>query len=228
MKQIILAVLLVLFALKGFSQRPVRDFSHRHIRLSFTGSPSISWMTTNNTDASREKSVLGYNFGLNGDFYFSEDERYSLLTGIQITNVGGEISYNPGHDFQFAGATLPTLSKIKYRVRYIEIPFAIRLKTDEFHRVRYWGQYGLSGMVNIEAKGYSNDGQLKKADINSEINLFNLAMNIGIGFDYDLGSSNAVSVGLVFQNGLLDVTTDNAFSDRTKINSLNLKLAIIF
>jgi hypothetical protein len=55
-----------------------------------------------------------------------------------------------------------------------------------------------------------------------------MAMNLGIGIDYDLGSSNAVSLGLVFQNGLLDVTTDHAFADNTKINTLNLKLGIIF
>lgn len=220
MKQIILTTILVVSALTTFSQE--------HVRLSFTGSPSVCWMSTNNTDAAKEKSILGYNFGLNGDFYFSEDERYSVLTGIQITNVGGEISYNPGTSFKFADATLPTLSKIKYRLRYIEVPFAIRLKTDEFQGVRYWGEYGLSGMLNIEARGDSNDGSLRKANIGSEINLFNLAMDIGIGFDYDLGSSNAVSVGLIFQNGLIDVTTDNAFSDRTKINSLNLKVGIIF
>lgn len=220
MKQITLTAFLVVSVLTAFSQK--------HVRLSFTASPTISWMTTNNGDAAQEKSILGYNFGLNGDFYFSEDERYSILTGIQINNVGGEISYNPGHSFQFANTTLPTLSKIKYLVRYVEVPFAIRLKTDEFQRVRYWGLFGLSGMVNIEARGTSNDGLLKKANINNEINLFNLAMDVGIGFDYDLGSSNAVSVGLVFQNGLLDVTTDNAFTDRTKINTLNLKLGIIF
>jgi hypothetical protein len=220
MKQIILTVLLAFYVLTAFGQK--------HVRLSFTGSPSINWMTTSNSHASNEKLILGYNFGLNGDFYFSEDERYSILTGVQITNAGGEISYNPGYSFQFANTTLPSPAKIKYLLRYIEVPFAVRLRTDEFNRVRYWGLFGLSGMVNIEARGTSNDGSLKKANINSEVNLFNMAMNLGIGIDYDLGSSNAVSLGLVFQNGLLDVTTDHAFADNTKINTLNLKFGIIF
>ncbi len=220
MKRIILSVLFISLGLAGFCQK--------HIRLSFVASPTVNWMTTSNTNASNEKSILGYNFGLNGDFYFSEDERYSLLTGLQITNIGGEISCNPGHDFQFAGSTLPTLSKIKYRLRYVEVPLAIRLKTEQFDRVRYWGEFGLSTMVNIESRGDSNDGTLKKADINSEINMFNLAMDVGIGFDYDLGASNAIAVGLIFQNGLTDATTDNAFADRTKINTLNLKIGLIF
>lgn len=220
MKRFILSFLLLILAFAGFSQK--------HIRLSFTGSPSVNWMGTNNTVADREKSILGYDFGLNGDFYFSEDERYSLLTGLLITNIGGEIAYRGNSDFSFAGVTLPAVSKIKYRLRYVEIPLAIKLKTDHFQRTSYWGLFGLSTMLNIESKGTSDNGLLKKSSINEEIGLLNLAMNVGIGFDYDLGGSNSVSTGLIFQNGLIDVTTNNAFSDKTIINSLKLKIGLIF
>ncbi len=220
MRQLFLSVLLVACVLTGMSQT--------HFRLSFTGSPSVNWMSSNNSVAEREKSILGYDFGLNGDIYFSEDERYSLLTGLQISNVGGEISYQTSVPFEFSGATLPTLSKIKYSLRYVEIPMSIKLKTNQFNRARYWGYFGLSGLMNIQAKGYSNDGQLQKANINDEINLFNLGMNIGAGFDFDLGGNNAVTTGIIFQNGLIDVTTDNAFNDKTVTNSLKLKIGLIF
>jgi hypothetical protein len=83
-------------------------------------------------------------------------------------------------------------------------------------------------MINISAKGTSNNGTLSKANINDEVNLFNLAMNVGVGFDYDLGSTNSITAGLIFQNGLLDVTTDNAFTDKTIINSLKLKIGLVF
>jgi hypothetical protein len=83
-------------------------------------------------------------------------------------------------------------------------------------------------MINIDSKADSNNGTLKKASINDEVQLFNLAMIIGAGFDFDLGGSNAVTAGLVFQNGLMDVTTNNAFSDKTIINSLKLKIGLIF
>ena len=220
MKRFLLFAFLIALGLTGFSQN--------HFRLSFFGSPSINWMSTNNPDAERGKSILGYDFGLSGDLCFSESERYSLLTGLQITNNGGEISYHSSSDFQFAGKTFRPSSKIKYRVRYIEIPVSIKLKTDQFERIRYWGQFGLSAMLNIESKGDSNDGQLKKADISNEINMFNLAMNVGTGFDYDLGGNNSVTAGLIFQNGLIDITTDNFFSDKTITNSLKLKIGVIF
>lgn len=220
MKQFILSFLFFTLISSGFSQK--------HIRLSFSGSPSINWMGTNNRDADTKNIIVGYDFGVNGDLYFSADERYSLFTGLLISNIGGEIGYHENSGFQFAGLTLPAESKIKYRLRYVEIPMSIKLKTDQFRRTSYWGLFGLSGMISIGSKGFSTDGTLKKASINDEINPFNLAMNVGAGFDFDLGSSNSVSAGLIFQNGLVDVTTNNAFNDKTIINSLKLKVGLIF
>lgn len=198
------------------------------VQLSFNGSPSVNWMKTNNQVSYNSKLMLGYDFGISGDVFFSDNERYSLLTGLQIINTGGAISYRTNTPFEFAGATLPSSTQIKYRLRYVEIPLALKLKTDQFRRVRYWGQLGLSAMVNISANGDTNDGTFRKSNINSEINLFNMAMNVGAGFDFDLGGNNSVTAGLIFQNGLIDVTTDNYFTDKTIINSLKLRVGLIF
>ncbi len=220
MRQFILSVFLAAIAFSGFGQA--------RMKLSFSGSPSVNWMSSDNQIASKEKSILGYDFGLNADIYSTVNERYSFLTGIQISNIGGEISYRNSSPFQFSEVTLPAASKIKYLLRYVEVPLAVKLKTNSFHRTCYWGQFGVSTMINIGARGDSSDGQLNKATINDEINMFNLAMNIGIGFDYDLGGNTSVTTGLVFQNGLIDVTTDNAFNDKTIINSLKLKIGVNF
>jgi hypothetical protein len=220
MKHFILSCFLIATVVTGYSQY--------HVRLSFVGDPSVNWMRTSNSSTENGKATLGYDFGLNGDFYFSEDERYSFSTGIQISNTGGNLSYHSNSTFGFSGSTLPAISKIKYQIRYIEVPLNVKLRTDQFNRAKYWGLLGFSTMLNIASKGTSNDGTLNKNDINDEVNLFNLAMNVGIGFDYELNGSNSFTTGLIFQNGLMDVTTDNAFSDKTIINSLKLKIGLIF
>jgi len=47
--------------------------------------------------------------------------------------------------------------------------------------------------------------------------------------DFDLGGNNSVTAGLIFQNGLVDVTTNNeAFADKTILNSLKIKIGLIF
>ncbi len=220
MKQHFLTFLLITSVFAGFGQK--------HIRLSFTGSPSVNWMVSSNSSVRHGNPSFGYDFGLNADFYFSEDERYSLLTGLLIANTGGELSYQNSSDFVFAGKTLPGSSSIRYRLRYVEIPLSLKLKTSQFGRISYWGLLGLTGMVNIDSKGSSNDGTLNKTNINDEVNLFNLDMNVGGGIDFDLSGNNSVTAGLIFQNGLIDVTTNNAFSDKTIINSLKLKLGLNF
>jgi hypothetical protein len=53
-------------------------------------------------------------------------------------------------------------------------------------------------------------------------------MNLGAGIDYDLNSNNSITAGVVFQNGLIDVTTNNSFSDKTIVNSLKLKIGLNF
>ncbi len=220
MKRHILALLLVASAVSGFGQK--------HIKLSFTGSPAINWMSTNNTVVESGNPIFGYDFGVNADFYFAEHERYSFLTGLLVTNAGGELSYQNGSDFKFAGETLPASSTIKYKLRYVEIPLCLKLKTSQFNRISYWGQLGITTMVNIDSKGFSDDGTLDKSDIKDEINLLNLDMNVGIGFDFDLSGNNSVTTGIIFQNGLMDVTTDNEFTDKTIINSLKLKIGVNF
>ena len=221
MKRITLLAALIVFSLSSWSQT--------RIQLSFTADPSVNWMHTTSRQVSSQKTVLGYDFGIMGDVFFSENEHYSLLTGLQIVNTGGTIAYRANEDsFKFAGETLPQSTSIRYRLRYVDVPFCLKLKTDEFHRVYYWGIFGLSALVNIGANGDSNDRTFRKSNIQEEVNLFNVAMNVGVGADFDMGGHNALSAGLIFQNGLTDVTTNHYFKDKTIINSVKLRLALIF
>ena len=221
MKQLTLWTILMIFFLNSWGQA--------RMQLSFTASPTVNWMNSSHRAVDRQKVVLGYDFGLIGDIYFIESERYALQTGLQVINTGGKISFRNGEPFAFAEVDgMPANSEIRYRLRYLEVPFNIKLKTDEFKGIYYWGLFGLSPMVNIGARGDSEDGILRKATIHEEINMFNVGMNVGAGFDYDLGGNTTASFGLIFQNGLADVTTDNTFNDKTILNSLKARLALIF
>ena len=220
MKRITLLATLVVFFLSSRAQT--------RMQLSFTASPSVNWLSTDNREVSNQKPMMGYDFGIMDDIFFSDNEHYSLVTGMQVVNTGGTLSYRSAQPFTFEGKIFSDPVDIRYNLRYLEVPFSIKLKTDEFHRAYYWGIFGLSAMVNIGSKGTSSDGTFRKTNIHDEINMFNLEMNVGVGFDFDLGAHNSVSAGLIFQNGLTDVTTDHSFTDKTIINSLKLRLALIF
>ncbi|HEY3371992.1 MAG TPA: outer membrane beta-barrel protein [Prolixibacteraceae bacterium] len=216
MKRITLLSALMIIALSSWSQT--------RLQLSFTAAPSVNWMHTTSQDVVQQKAKLGYDFGIMGDVYFSENENYSLLTGLQVVNTGGTLTFRD--PYTFGGESLPMNSEIRYRLRYLDVPLCLKLRTDEFHRAYYWGIFGLSALINVGAN--ADYGNFKRANIHDEINMFNVAMNVGVGFDFDLGASNSISAGLIFQNGLADVTTDDTHTDKTIINSLKLRLGLIF
>lgn len=224
MKKItLLTGFLVLFLMTSAQKRGPES-----IRLSFSAHPSLNWMSSGLNVISRGKATAGFDFGLNADLFFDTSERYALTTGLLISNTGGELDFYSPNNFAFAGESIKPGSSIRYRLQYLEIPMAVKLKTSHFQRWTYWGQFGISSFINIGAKGDSSDGLLDKNDINKEVNLFNLAMNIGAGGEFDLGSGNALVIGLIYKNGFMDVTTDNAFDEKTTVNSLNLKVGLLF
>jgi len=202
-------------------------FAQKKFELSFLASPTINWMSPGAQEVKKNKSTLGYEFGVNGDFYFDDEMRYAIATGVLITETGGELTYNTDQSFGFGGEIFPSGTSIRYRLKYIEVPFALKMRTKQFYRWTYWGLFGLSGAVSVGAKGGSSDGLLDKADINKEVKLFNAALNVGIGGEYDLGERNALILGLVYKNGFLDVTK-SSLGGKTNVNSLTFKFGLVF
>ena len=220
MKKIWLVVLIILMNKVAFSQRKSR--------LSFSASPAINWMSSGKQGIETGKVTLGFDYGVNADFYFDDEGKYAFATGLLINNTGGNLAYYNAGDIQFAGQTFDSGTSFHYNLKYVEVPLAIKLKTSDFRRWSYWGQFGFSGFVNIQAKGNSSNGALDKVNINDEVNLFNLALNIGIGSNFDLGGSNAITMGIIYKNGFIDVTSNNQFDDKTTLNSLVVKLGLVF
>lgn len=197
--------------------------------LSFTASPTINWLSSDQKGVESGKVALGFNYGVNADFYFDEGNRYALATGLLINSTGGNLRYYDNSDeIQFSRHTFDSGTTFRYRLKYIEVPLALKLKTSQFRRWSYWGQFGFSGMINIQSKGDSSNDLLDKSNINDEVKLFNLALNIGVGSHFDLGGNNAINVGIVYKNGFMDVTSNNQFKDKADLNSLMLKLGLVF
>lgn len=215
-------LLVFLFSLAAFPA-----LAQSNIELSFSASPSLNWLSPGINEIQNNKATLGYELGVNADFYFDQDNRYAFATGVLIANTGGELTFNPGHDFNFGGETFHAGTSIRYRMQYIEIPFGLKMRTKQFMRWSYWGLFGMTGGVNVGANGDSSDGMLDRSDINKEVKLFNMALNLGLGATYDLGERNALILGLSYKDGLVDVT-NRGMGEKTTVNSLSFKLGLLF
>ncbi len=203
-------------------------FAQESFQLSFSLAPSVNWMSAEKNGISGGDIKAGYDFGMVADLFFDYRQRYALTTGLLLTNTGGELEYHNTSSFNFAGETINPGSSIRYRLKYLEIPFAVKLRTSPFRGWTYWGQFGLSGFINVGAKGDTNDGVLDKSDIKDEIRHLNIAMNLGAGANFSLSADNALVIGVIFKDGLTDITKDHYHEGKTTVNSVIFKLGLIF
>jgi hypothetical protein len=186
-------------------------------RFSFILTPQISWVKSDHQDIDNKGSHFGYNFGLIMDRFFSDN--YAFTTGLTINTTGGKLAYPS----KMTGETVDFEAMSQsYQLKYIEIPLGLKLRSEDMHRTNIYGRFGLSPQINIQAKDKSG------SSISDEVRLFDLGYHLGAGIEYSLGGRNALILGLLFNNGFMDVTDHDQFDDKAILNRLVFEFGFIF
>ncbi|MEM9920129.1 MAG: outer membrane beta-barrel protein [Bacteroidota bacterium] len=247
MKKIVfVASFLILAVLNGQAQ----DF-----RFGFQLSPTFSWMNSDDNKINGNGTNLGLRLGMLGEKYFREN--YALLFGIGFAfNQGGTLKHEVGGNLwpnsnlseEFLNGmddALPNGVNLKYGLQYIELPFALKMRTNEFGYMRGFFEIPrLTLGINTQARGAINGigVDVEKEKIEKDVNFLNISWGIGGGIEYQLGDNTSLVGGLFFQQGFLDVTKDkntvrfdstervNEGSDNSKgtISSITLRLGLMF
>ena len=218
-RPLVLAVVLTMMAFSSYAQRP--------FRLTFVASPQFSWLTSDSKSVKNDQAHLGFDYGVEADIFLGS-ESYALTTGLTMNQTGGNLIYQTGQNFTFAGESLPSGTQIEYRLKYLEVPLAIKLRSKDFGRMNIYAQFGLTNYLNIKSSGTSSDGTLDNTNISDEVNMFNMGLNIGFGLEHDLGGNNALTAGVTYNNGFTDVTSNPSVKDNTNLKSLRFRLGFIF
>ncbi|MFV0291568.1 MAG: porin family protein [Mangrovibacterium sp.] len=224
MKRILFLSVLALFMARTSSAQTDRAMS-----LSLNFNPTFNWLNVSGNDAEKSKVGMGFDYGINADFFINHNDRYAITTGLTISNINSKVNYKPDHAASINVAKFAENSSfsVDYRLKYIEVPVAFRLRTKQFDRFTGWGQFGLFTGWNFSAKASTSDNQLDDTNINKDVRLFNMGMNVGVGCEYDLGESNAVSLGLVYKNGFMNVMKHD-LGDKSTIKGLVLQVGFLF
>ena len=239
-----------IFFIASFCMASLLATAQNDIQFGFELSPTISWLTTDNSKINSNGSSLGLKLGMIGEYYFREN--YSLVTGIGFHfNAGGQLFYEetvdtvsiwtdaeiPGDNIYEGGADF------KYSLQYVEIPMGLKLRTREFGYLRYYVEPRITLGFNTQGKGnILSDAAIDKEEdfnIQSSVNLINLSWGIGAGAEYTLSENTAIMAGIAFQTGFTDITKDkntlivvNAKEkeedSKGKLNSIILRLGIMF
>ena len=200
-------------------------YSQKRFNLTFLASPQVAWMTSDSKEVKGDKSFLGFGYGVEGDFFLG-NENYSILTGLTVSTAGGSLLYN--RSITFDGIQLPIGTKVDYILKYLEIPLAVKMRTKDFNRLRFYAQFGLTNWINIKSRATTSDHSFEKDAIKDEVRLYNIGLNVGAGVEYDLGHGNALTGGIVYSNGFTDVTTNSTINDATTLKVLRIRMGFIF
>lgn len=196
----------------------------QYFHFGFRAAPTFGWFkpdyneTIGNTNYSIQSNGLkvGFSYGLMTEFGFTEN--YLIATGVDIAYRNGGLKYLANSDSGFSS----TMNK-SYTTEYVEIPFSIKLMTNEIGYIRYYGQFGVSLDLNIRAhadidssytfmnKTYK--GSSSGTNVFGDINPLTMSLVIGAGIEYSLQGHTRLTVGITFNNGFIDILKDKDIID---------------
>lgn len=196
------------------------------VKFNVQVSPQFAWLNSDDNAVEPNGSIFHMQVALQMDYFFAEN--YAFALGLGINNLGGNLLYSDSTEFNSKGDILlaePGQS-VKMNLQYIDIPLGLKLKSEELGYATFFLQLGFNPMININAKGSTNDGVMDKDDIRENIHLFCLGYHAGLGVEYQLGGSTALVGGLRWSAGLTDVTDNDRANVKT--NAVTIHLGILF
>lgn len=238
MKKIALVAILMMGILTSYGQ---------DIKLGFQFSPTVSWMTTNNNQITNSGSNFGLKFGLIAENYFQEN--YAITSGLNLViNQGGTLNHGIGGNFFPTSELSDTIynniaanENITRKFQMVEIPLGIKLRTNQFGYLRYYGEIPFLLHIKTQARGSFLD--TTKENITPDTGLLNISWGIGGGAEYSIADNTAVVAGIYFHNGLVDMTanrrtqladtvtgelTDEEEKSKAIISGLTFRLGVMF
>lgn len=209
MRKLLLLVTIILSTLSTYAQD--QKF---HFGLKIT--PSMAWIKPDNKDIERDGYKLGFSYGVQTEFRIQEN--YAIASGVQVSYRGGKLKLVYDDSLNIPDAV------VNYKLQYVEIPMALKMKTNEFNKIRYYGMFGLSPGFIIRAN-YDTDDE-DGIDAKKDINVFNVNMLIGAGLEYTISGSTALTGGIEFNNGFFDVFDGK--DAKGVSNYLGLNIGVLF
>ena len=217
MRRILALFLLLAACLAGNAQS---------LKIGIFADPMVGWLSTESRTAEADGIRLGIDGGLLLDKYFQKN--YAFQTGVSIGTQGGKILFTEDKPVLTYGEydTLSAGTSLDYKFNFITVPLGLKLKTNEIGYFSYFTRLGFTNQFTIGTKGSSTDGSLNKDPVEDEIFFYNLSYFFGIGLMYSISKDTALSIGLNYNNGFINLSKE----DGTKLfsRSISLRMGIIF
>lgn len=190
--------------------------SSQKVRMGFTASPNLGWISTAKTGYESDGAKLGIKYGILMDFRLFENDNYFLASGFTINHLGFKLA---SPDVYMADTTnVGARTNSRYNLTYIDVPLAFRLKTKEIGYMVYYGTFGTELGFNIGSKQTStttyNEVTTNEAlnENLKEVNLFRSSLVFGIGAERTISGNTAIQFGITYHNGMTNIFNDDYVS----------------
>ncbi len=208
MKKLTIITLLLLTTALAFGQG---------VRIGIKASPTITfnrWQSDSDSiNIVNSRDDTRFTFGLIADIEFKDNYFFStgILYSLRKLTFAAENTNTGESDAE------------QYSLEYIEIPLTLKLFTNDIGvDSKIYVQPGFTLDFLVNWKGINkNDTRI------TDLGLFDSSFYIGAGFDKKLGVTNSFFVGVFFQRGLVDIST-NTEGISVKNDLLGLDLGFRF
>ena len=193
-----------------------QDSGNSHMfHFGLKAAPALCWLAPSNKKFTDISSRFGFGYGLMTEFGFSKN--YAFSTGLEILNSGGKIGFPKSPDSTFYTVLNQDVTPNRndtfllvqrtYKLQYINVPLLLKLKTNQIGSMTYFGQFGFD--VSFKWKATSDDDVISKGiestlndvTISKDINFIRLALNVGLGAEYNLAGSTSLVFSVIYNNG---------------------------
>ncbi len=195
------------------------------LQLGFTVSPNVGWLQiTNNTVPGMvsESPRIGLSYGVLADVGFQKN--YFFSTAFVISTLNGRSSMSaPGPGSETTQYT--------FKVRAIEVPVTLKLKSNDFNGRRFYGQFGLGAGARLDARqDFTTSGSTgttfgENINITRQVNTFRLSLIAGAGVEWKVGPDVDMLTGITLNNGFTNTMDGN---EQLRNSYVALSLGIFF
>jgi hypothetical protein len=197
---------------QNYNQYNQNEDRQPYINFSIHFDPLISWFSTDSYDTRSDGVIPGFNFGVSYNKYFSSN--YSFSSGINISRAGGRLINRETSRFEVKNyyntiLTVEAGEAITYRITYLSVPLGLKLQTNQAGFGRFFTDVGFDPKIVVGARADIPSLNIKEGNATRELNFFNMSFHVIAGFEYPLSGSNALIIGMGFENNIFDVTRDN-------------------
>ncbi|HMG16422.1 MAG TPA: outer membrane beta-barrel protein [Saprospiraceae bacterium] len=207
------------------------------LRFGFEVSPFLSWMSSDIKTVESQGGHLGLNIVADGEYKFGTNYAIRLGLGLSFAQ-GGSLKHNEingfGNLFPNSNLSSPSLDSIahgtivKYRIQYIEVPFALKMCTPEYGNYKFFAEVP-SLFIGFRTTAQADIGNATDENITRDAILINLGWGLGAGVEYSLNSSTSLLAGIYYQGGFTDVTKDDgADKNKANTNRVVLRIGVLF